>query len=247
MKRTHTLVLAGITTVLFACGGASTPAPTTASSSPTPHVAPTGDSPSSSSSGASPTETAQRDATPAPASTGPVKDSDWADTIEAPGGVTTPTPLFAKGMAKSKFPKKTIGDKECWEGSAVSGDHRKDYEMLIKKCGAPTGLLEYVKPIVGKLHHKHDKRDTVKLKLYGGMCYRYFAVSDSGIKDLDILVMKPSGALVADDKTTHPIAIIEFDKSWCMDEDAEYDFHIEVDGEGTGSYTFGVWAKPAGT
>ena len=33
-------------------------------------------------------------------------------------------------------------------------------------------------------------------------------------------------------------------KSWCMDEDAEYDFHIEVDGEGNGRYIFGVWAKP---
>ena len=159
----------------------------------------------------------------------------------------TASPLFAKGTPKSKFPKRSIGDKECWEGTALSGDHRKDYEVLAQKCGAPTGLVEYVKPIIGRLHHKHDKRDTVKLKLYGGMCYRYFAVSDAGIKDLDILVMKPSGALVADDKTTHPIAIIEFDKTWCMDEDAEYDFHIEVDGEGNGHYTFGVWAKPAGT
>jgi len=156
-------------------------------------------------------------------------------------------PLLKKGAPKSGFPKKTVGDKECWQGTALAGDAKSDFDTIVKKCGAPTGLAEYAKPVLGKLHHVHDKRDTYKLKLAGGMCYRYFAVADAGIKDLDILVTKPGGALVADDKTSHPVAIIEFDKSWCMDDDTEYDFNIEVDGEGTGNYMFGVWAKPKGT
>jgi len=116
--------------------------------------------------------------------------------------------------------------------------------VIIQKCASPTGLLEYAKQVTGKLHHVHDKRDTYKLKLIGGMCYRYFAVADSGIRDLDILVTKPGGALVADDKTSNPVAIIEFDKAWCMEDDAEYDFNIEVDGPGTGGYVFGVFVKP---
>ena len=232
--------------ILVACGGAPAKpsAPETPQLSASPPTAPAPPSaaavPSSSSTtpavAAVPTE-------PAPT---PGK-KDYDDPIEvAQGSTITLTPLIQKNAAKSTFPKRTVGDKECWQGTALAGDARKDFDALIKKCGTPTGLVEYAKPVMGKLHHEHDKRDTYKLKLSAGMCYRYFAVADSGVKDLDILVTKPNGAIIADDKTSHPVAIIEFDKSWCMDEDAEYDFHIEVDGVGSGHYVFGVWVKPKG-
>ncbi len=237
-RRLAALAVLGL---LVACGG-KPPAPVTpdtagatttptAPTPPTPPVAPT-----------PPADTA----TPAK---DPAKDTaaKYEDPHEAPGGgPITMAPLLKKGVAKSTFPKRTVGDKECWQGTALAGDAKKDFDTIIGKCGSATGLVEYAKPVLGKLHHIHDKRDTYKLKLVGGMCYRYFAVADAGIKDLDILVTKPNGALVADDKTTHPVAIIEFDKSWCADDDVEYDFHIEVDGEGTGNYVFGVWAKPKG-
>ena len=192
------------------------------------------------------TATAATAPTP-PKDPAPAAKNGYEDPIEAEHGATiTMTPLLAKNAPKSTFPKRTIGDKDCWQGTALAGDAQKDFDAIIEKCGSPTGLAEYTRPVMGKLHHEHDKRDTYKLKLVAGMCYRYFAVADSGVKDLDILVTKPNGALVADDKTSHPVAIIEFDKSWCMDEDAEYDFHIEVDGVGTGHYVFGVWVKPKG-
>lgn len=151
---------------------------------------------------------------------------------------------LSKPYDRSSFPKKTGNDKTCWQTISLSGDASKDYEQVAASCGAPTGLLEYAKPVKGHLHSVKDKRDTFTLKLQKGLCYRYFAVADSGIKDLDILVEKPNGALIADDKQTSPVAIIESDKTWCMDEDAEYDFHIEVDGAGAGKYVFGVWARP---
>ena len=211
----------------------ASPPPRSPATPPTPPV-PTTDTPAP----PAPSTTAASKAPPAP---------KYEDPHEVEhGAVVTMTPLLKKGMPKGTYPKKTVGDKECWQGTSLAGDAKKDFDVIIQKCGAPTGLAEYAKPVLGKLHHVHDKRDTFKLKLVGGMCYRYFAVADAGIKDLDILVTKPNGALVADDKTSHPVAIIEFDKSWCMDEDTEYDFHVEVDGEGTGNYMFGVWAKPKG-
>jgi hypothetical protein len=144
----------------------------------------------------------------------------------------------------ASFPKKTANDKTCWQSISLSGDASKDYEKLAASCGAPAGLVEYAKPVKGHLHSVKDKRDTFTLKLQKGLCYRYFAVADSGIKDLDILVERPNGSLVADDKQSSPVAIIESEKTWCMDENAEYDFHIEVDGDGAGKYVFGVWARP---
>jgi hypothetical protein len=153
-------------------------------------------------------------------------------------------PLLTKATPKSSYPKKTTDDAACWKTVGLTGKHDRDYDSLIEKCGAPTGLAEYAKPVHGKLHHKHDKRDTFILKLAGGLCYRFFAVADGNISDLDILILKPNGALVGDDKTTHPVAIIESHQPWCMDTDVEYHFAIEVDGPGKGGYTFGVWARP---
>ena len=229
--------------LLGACG-VKPPTPVTADNTGAPTV-PT--PPTAPSAPTVPTATTAGTATTAAKDPTAAKPKDYDDPQEpAGGGPITMTPLLKKGVAKSTFPKRTVGDKVCWQGTSLQGDAKKDFDVIIGKCGAATGLAEYAKPVLGKLHHIHDKRDTYKLKLLGGMCYRYFAVADAGIKDLDILVTKPGGALVADDKTSHPVAIIEFDKSWCMDDDADYEFHIEVDGEGTGNYMFGVWAKPKG-
>ncbi len=126
----------------------------------------------------------------------------------------------------------------------LSGKHGPDYHALASACGTPGGLLEYVHPVSGKLHSVKDKRDVFTVPLAGGYCYRYFAVADDTIRDIDILVQKPGGALVADDKQTQPIAIIEAQKSWCMPKDETYEFHVLVDGDGAGAYTFGIWARP---
>ena len=217
---------------LMACGGAETPPPVTPSS---PAVAVATASPSS----AAPP--------PVAAVSGPVVAIDKSDVHDDPAevnGTITMAPQVAKSTPKSKFPKASVTDRACWEGIGLTGDHDKDYAEIIAKCGGPTGLLEYARPVSGKLHHKHDKRDSYTMKLAGGLCYRYFGVADGGITDLDILIEKPNGALVADDKTSQPVAIIEGDKPWCLDQDAEYNFQIEVDGEGRGGYTFGVWARP---
>jgi hypothetical protein len=154
------------------------------------------------------------------------------------------TPLVAKGTPASAFPAKQIDEGACWSMVQHSGKHAPDYAALAAACGTPGGLLEYVHPVSGKLHSVKDKRDVFTVPLIGGYCYRYFAVADDTIRDIDILVQKPGGALVADDKQTQPIAIIEAQKSWCMPKDETYEFHVLVDGDGAGAYTLGIWARP---
>ncbi len=158
-------------------------------------------------------------------------------------GPITLSPLVAKGTPKSAFPKQTVQDHDCLKELAFVGQHKKDYDVLIGKCGTPTGMLKYTEPADGRLHSKLDKRDHFQLKVFKNMCYRYFAVADDGIKDIDIIVLK-KGALLAMDKTEHPVAIIDTDKLWCVDEDMDLDFAVEVDGPGAGGYTFGVWTRP---
>ena len=179
--------------------------------------------------------------TPAPtASSAPAPDDDPTESTDP----FTMVPELAKTTPRSTFPKPTTDDHSCWQTISPTGDARHDYDAIAASCGKPTGMLEYAKPAPGHLRSTNDKRDTFKLKVYKGWCYRFIAAADSGIKDLDILVEKPGGALIADDKQNGPIAIIESDKPWCTDEDAEFDFHIEVDGVGAGNYVFGAWAKP---
>jgi hypothetical protein len=155
------------------------------------------------------------------------------------------TPLFGKDSRPS-FPRATASDRDCWQTVRISGDAEKDYEALVSSCGGPTGSVQYVKPIIGKLHHLHDKRDTFAVKIQGGLCYRFFGVADGSIRDLDILIERANGDLVGDDKTNGPVAIIESDKNWCIDADGDFRFKVEVDGTGTGNYVFGVWARPKG-
>jgi hypothetical protein len=214
-----------------ACGGSNAKPPEAPAASGPPQAVDETASKSSPPPNVSPTATI-----PSPAPT-------YDDPKESKGPIKM-TALVAKPFDRGKFPKQSVGDKACWQGIELTGKHESDYANIVDKCGTPTGLVEYAKPVSGKLHHEHDKRDEYVLTLSAGLCYRYFAVADAGIKDLDILIQTPNGALVGDDKTSQPVAIIESDKTWCMDRDAEYHFLIEVDGPGTGGYSFGVWARP---
>lgn len=219
----------GVALTLVACGGSSSGAKTST-------VAP--------SSSAAPLLDA---GAPAPAASGAPSDKYAAaetaphvDPNEKEGPIEL-TPLVDK--AKSPvFPKPTIGDHDCLKQLPFSGHHQRDFATLVERCGTPTGMLEHTKPAEGRLHARHDKRDDFRVKLQKDMCYRYFAVADDGIKDIDIVVLK-KGALLAMDTTDQPIAVIHGQKLWCVDEDMEIDVTISVDGSGAGGYTFGVWAR----
>jgi hypothetical protein len=180
-------------------------------------------------------------ATPAPVAALPPSDDDDPDESSDPIALA---PEITRPWDKTVFPPKGGDEAKCWQTISVSGNAQQDYDVLVANCGAPLGLAEYVKPAHGHLHSVKDKRDTFSIKLLKGLCYRYFAVGDSGIKDIDILVEKKGNVLVGDDKQTGPIAIIDAGKPWCMTEDAEYFFNVEVDGDGHGKYVFGTWARP---
>jgi hypothetical protein len=150
-------------------------------------------------------------------------------------------PLFDKTSTPA-FPTATESEQDCWRTIAVVGSARPDYEKLLSKCGAATGAVQYVRPTIGHLHHKHQRRDVFVVPIQGGLCYRFFGVGDATIQDLDVLI-EQRGALVGDDKASGPVAIIESDKAWCIDHDGVYSFLVQTHGEGHGQYVFGIWAR----
>lgn len=234
IRRSALLVLLALVAAPVACGGSpSSPKP--------PRDAPTGSAPSPLAA-----VDAGADAMPAPPTKdryATAEDAEHKDDNELDGPIVM-TPLVPKNTPKSAFPKATVKDGESCVGAIPwSGNHKNDYQTIAEKCGAPTGMLKYAEPRDGRLHAKKDKRDVFQIKVYKNMCYRYLAVADDGIKDIDILVLK-KGAIQAMDRTDHPVAVIEPDKLWCVDDDMELDFAIEIDGPGAGHYTFGVWTRP---
>ena len=182
---------------------------------------------------------------PADAKYAKAEANEHVDPTEDEGTIVL-KPLIPKTTPKSAYPKTTVKDGEsCLGAIPWTGEHKVDYQTVVDKCGTPTGMLKYVEPRDGRLHAKKDKVDLFQVQVYKNMCYRYFAVADDGIKDIDILVLK-KGAMVAMDKTAHPVAVIDHDKLWCVDEDMTLDFRVEIDGPGAGNYTFGVWTRPKG-
>jgi hypothetical protein len=111
-------------------------------------------------------------------------------------------PLFDRAGIPS-FPSATTSEQECWRTTGVVGTARLDYETLLSKRGSATGAVQYVRPSIGHLHHKHQRRDVYNVPILGGLCYRFFGVGDATINDLDIIIEQP-GALVGDDATTRP-------------------------------------------
>ena len=213
--------------LLLACGGSSSPPPSLPEASP------------KTSSSAEAAAVPSPSSAPAPSASAEASRED-PDEAHDPA---TLTPLFAKGHVPP-FPKASATEKDCWKTVGLAGDAHKDFDALVAACGTPTGAIEYVKPAMGRLHSVKDKRDTFLVKIHGGLCYRFFGVSDGSIKDLDILILKGEDNLVGQDKVDGPVSIIDSSQAWCIDSDDDYQFRVEVDGTGEGAYVFGVWARP---
>jgi len=208
--------------VVCACGGGSSatnPAPVSSSSTPTPPATVTA-APSASS----------------------VADDVYDDPNESATPIAMP-PLVTKATPKSAYPKAKTTDGDCWKTVSFTGQHDKDWQPLIDKCGTPTGMLEYVKPQSGKLHHIKDAVDSFTVPMTKTACYRLFAVADATIHDIDIVILR-NGAILGTDDMAQPVAIIQGREPFCPPDDGDYSFDVKVKGEGKGAYTFGIWTRP---
>ena len=165
------------------------------------------------------------------------------DAYDDPNESDKPIVMEVGFPAAPTYPKASVKEADCWKAVELTGKNERDFASLVDKCGAPSGSVEYVKAAHGKLHSKKDLSDDFKIKTKGGLCYRYFAVADESIHDIDIVISR-DGAIVATDPQHTSVAIIDGSKAWCQDADADLDFRIKISGEGKGGYTFGAWARP---
>ena len=211
--------------LLCACGGGSSGAATPA--------------PVASSTTAAASASAQA---PAPSASTAQNDDVYDDPNESAQAIAM-DPEVTKATPKSAYPKATSTDGDCWKTVSFSGSHDKDWTALIDKCGSPTGMLEYVKPQQGKLHHIKDVSDSFTVPMSKTQCYRLFAVADSTIHDIDIVILR-NGAIMGTGSMTQPVEIIDGSAAYCPETDGAYSFDVKIKGDGKGAYTFGIWTRP---
>ncbi len=219
--------LVGIVGLVWACGGggASATTPTSAGSS-TPSA----------------TTSAAPVASAAPSASAAGADEKYDDPNES-AEVIAMQPLVTAKTPKSAYPKSSVSDADCWKSVSFSGQHDKDYPALVEKCGSPTGMLEYVKPATGKLHHIKDAVDSFSVAMSKTACYRLFAVGDSSIHDIDVVILR-NGSILGQGSMTQPVEIIQGSAPFCPTDDGNYTFDVKVKGVGKGAYTFGIWTRP---
>src|SRR5260370_11388 len=168
-SRLGTRVAHLVCVVAVACGGGASPRPRVASASPANAPAARG-----STAGAAPS--------PTPHAAGGAQEN-YDDPGEANDPATL-TPIVSKNDRLS-FPAEKVGERECWQTVSLSGNSLSDFRTLVEHCGTPTGSIEYTKPVVGRLHHRYDKRDPLIIALRKALCYRFLGVGDGTIPALD--------------------------------------------------------------
>ncbi len=147
------------------------------------------------------------------------------------------------GGSSVQWPPKSVGEKECWDHMKLTGKYVDDYNELVGRCGRPTGMLAYSKPVHGELSQSH-KGDVFTIKLVGGGCYRIFAVADGGVKDLDVAIATMQDKVVWVDKNQQSVAVVDWEKAICIEKDVQFKFIVALDGAGAGEYALGIWVRP---
>jgi hypothetical protein len=240
IERIETIELcAFVAVVLAACGGGGKNGAGGTSTSPTSAV-------TTSSAGSAPTSDDAADEGISPISKKAAADESLTPSKAPPpssDGLISLETVQGKPAAGADFPAKKTTDAACIGDISLGGKSTADYEDVGKKCGTATGMKPFTKPVSGKLGPSHT-RDVYTFTMLGGLCYRFFAVGDDSLSNVNIRVETMTGAFLSMDSTKQPFAVLDPDAAWCKTHDRQFRFVVETTGKSDGNYVFGVWARP---
>lgn len=172
------------------------------------------------------------------------------DAAPEPVAVKTPTPDPPEALeapeAPEPEPRRTYPDRtarydECYHRFEPTRAPMADIQKLGEMCGRPTGMLPMTEPTSGRLAHR--SQITREVKLFADRCYRFFAVGDASIADLDTVIRRSSGEAVIYDTLMDPIPILDTKAPFCPDRSDTYRFEISA-AEGSGSFAYQIWEGP---
>jgi hypothetical protein len=157
---------------------------------------------------------------------------------EAPAPTTRAEP---PAEVSSDEPAKTPWE-TCYSSFAPTGDAESDLTRLVRDCGTTGGMRAVTKVKLGK-QSAEDPVDRYAFQVPApDKCYRVYAVGDSAIKDLDLLLRGPKGTSMVADITHDSWPVLPPREPVCFSEPGLYMLEVSVY-KGAGKYALQVWGR----
>lgn len=144
-----------------------------------------------------------------------------------------------------QFPDRKVGYEACYKGFQMTGNADRDMQDLTRRCGKPCGMLPMSEIVVGR-QDERDRVDIYGINLRADRCYRFFAVGDQGVQDLDSALADGEGNILVRDVFNDAAPIIGPKEPYCPESDGRYKFVVSV-ARGGGTFKFQVWQGPRDT
>jgi hypothetical protein len=164
---------------------------------------------------------------------GPLSDLPQSDDSWAKPGV---------GEARPTADTAPQPEATCYAAPKRTGDPQADIVAIGAAC-KQFGLVPMGNPIVQRsLSSEQGWQRQFELQLEEGACYRFFAVGDSGIEDLDIGIKDSTDQQIAVDGQRGPVAVINADAPFCAKKTETAVLLAKVE-KGAGRYAFWEFKK----
>ncbi|MDI1433804.1 hypothetical protein [Polyangium sorediatum] len=129
----------------------------------------------------------------------------------------------------------------CYGNFRLEGDPRKDLTRLTMLCGPENGMRRLTKePVEGEVA-EGGAPVPFPLEAKKGECYRIFAVAESSVADLDVVVRSSRGTSIAADHGEDRWPIVQPDRPFCPLEDDTLTVELAAR-RGKGKVVAEVWA-----
>jgi hypothetical protein len=163
-----------------------------------------------------------------------------ANTLTAPL-VLLPVPPPPPTAGSSKVTIKTDPSWALCHQSYVAKrkDPAKDVAEMARACANATRFKPVGRPFAGS-QSDQDPPQAFPLKAEAGHCYRVYAQSSEGVRDLDLAIKDSTGALAGEDSTDDPSPVVVEDGAVCFQENDAATVVVSV-GLGKGTYAVEVW------
>ncbi len=140
------------------------------------------------------------------------------------------------------FPPQRVGYEECYKGFRVSGKPADDVAALGRLCGAPCGMTSFSGIVPGS-QDENDNVDVYGITLRSDRCYRFIAVGENSIRDLDSAIADGEGNVLLRDVFNDAAPILGPKEPFCPARTGRYRYVVSV-ASGSGTFHFQVWQGP---
>ena len=159
---------------------------------------------------------------------------------EGPASPTTRA-QSATEVSSTDEPEKTPWE-TCYSSFTPIGKAEDDLARLVRDCGTTGGMRAITKVRLGT-QSSEDPVDRYAFQVPApDKCYRVYAVGDSAIKDLDLLLRGPKGTAMLADVTHDSWPVLPPREPICFSEPGLYMLEVSVY-KGAGRYALQVWGR----